>query len=191
MFSLNGKTAFVTGASYGIGFAIAKGFAEAGARIVFNEIDEERKENGLRAYREAGIKETPYRIGHFSRNPDYILAFGSGSVNDVCRMVSYRLGIEYGVQGTAPSMDGYASVVAPPVVRNRKIIYDCTIARHIIIDLSVCAQAPYELLEAGVGDIFAENRSSAVCRDRSRHIYGGSSARTDAPRTVYAPAVSL
>ena len=104
----------------------------------------------------AGIKETPYRIEHFSRNPDYILAVGSGSVNDVCRMVSYRLGIEYGVLGTAPSMDGYASVVAPLVVRNRKIIYDCTIARHIIIDLSVCAKAPYELLEAGVGDMIGK-----------------------------------
>ena len=60
MFSLNGKTAFVTGASYGIGFAIAKGFAEAGARIVFNEINEERKEKGLDAHREAGIDAAGY-----------------------------------------------------------------------------------------------------------------------------------
>ena len=60
VFSLNGKTAFVTGASYGIGFAIAKGFAEAGARIVFNEINEERKEKGLGAYREAGIDAAGY-----------------------------------------------------------------------------------------------------------------------------------
>ena len=37
-FSLEGKIAFVTGASYGIGFAIASAFAAAGATIVFNDI---------------------------------------------------------------------------------------------------------------------------------------------------------
>ena len=38
-FSLEGKIALVTGASYGIGFAIATGFAQAGATIVFNDIN--------------------------------------------------------------------------------------------------------------------------------------------------------
>lgn len=37
-FSLEGKVAWVTGASYGIGFAIASAYAEAGAAIVFNDI---------------------------------------------------------------------------------------------------------------------------------------------------------
>ena len=105
---------------------------------------------------EAGIDRPVFDITGFSQLPDYILAVGSGSVNDVCRMVSYRLGLEYGIVGTAPSMDGYASVVAPLIVGNRKIVYDCTIARHIIIDLNVCAQAPYELLLAGVGDMIAK-----------------------------------
>ena len=36
MFSLEGKTAWVTGASGGIGFAIAEALGRAGARIVFN-----------------------------------------------------------------------------------------------------------------------------------------------------------
>ena len=33
-FSLEGKVALVTGASYGIGFAIATGFAQAGANCI-------------------------------------------------------------------------------------------------------------------------------------------------------------
>lgn len=59
-FRLDGKVALVTGASYGIGFAIAKGFAEAGATIVFNDIKEELVEKGLKAYEEIGIKATGY-----------------------------------------------------------------------------------------------------------------------------------
>ncbi|MDR2765527.1 MAG: gluconate 5-dehydrogenase [Tannerella sp.] len=55
LFSLKGKIALVTGASYGIGFAIASAYAKAGAAIVFNEINRELLEKGLAAYREAGI----------------------------------------------------------------------------------------------------------------------------------------
>ncbi len=54
-FSLEGKIAFVTGASYGIGFAIASGMAKAGAKIVFNDIKQELVDKGLAAYKEAGI----------------------------------------------------------------------------------------------------------------------------------------
>ena len=54
-FSLEGKVALVTGASYGIGFAIAKAMAGAGATIVFNDIKQELVDKGLAAYKEEGI----------------------------------------------------------------------------------------------------------------------------------------
>ncbi len=54
-FSLKDKIALVTGASYGIGMAIAKAYAEAGATIVFNDIKPELVENGLAEYKKAGI----------------------------------------------------------------------------------------------------------------------------------------
>ncbi len=59
-FSLNGKVALVTGASYGIGFAIATGLAEAGATIVFNDINQELVDKGIAAYTEKGIKAHGY-----------------------------------------------------------------------------------------------------------------------------------
>lgn len=59
-FSLEGKVALVTGASYGIGFAIAEGMAKAGATIVFNDIRQELVDKGLAAYREAGVEAHGY-----------------------------------------------------------------------------------------------------------------------------------
>ena len=59
-FSLEGKVALVTGANYGIGFAMASGFAQAGATIVFNGTKQESVEKGLAAYKEAGIEAHGY-----------------------------------------------------------------------------------------------------------------------------------
>ena len=56
IFSLEGKNAWITGGAYGIGFAIAKAFAEAGAdHIIFNTSNEASMRKGLEAYRQAGI----------------------------------------------------------------------------------------------------------------------------------------
>jgi gluconate 5-dehydrogenase len=59
-FSLKGKVALVTGASYGIGFAIACAYADAGARIVFNDIKQELVDKGLASYKEKGINAHGY-----------------------------------------------------------------------------------------------------------------------------------
>lgn len=59
-FSLKGKIALITGASYGIGFSIASALAEAGATIVFNDINQESVDKGLKAYKEADIEAHGY-----------------------------------------------------------------------------------------------------------------------------------
>ena len=59
-FDLTGKIALITGASYGIGFAIATAMANCGATIVFNDIKQELVDKGLAAYKEAGINAHGY-----------------------------------------------------------------------------------------------------------------------------------
>ncbi|MDR1226123.1 MAG: gluconate 5-dehydrogenase [Prevotellaceae bacterium] len=59
-FSLKGKVALVTGASYGIGMALAKALASAGAKIVFNDLFEDKVREAEAAYKAAGIDAKGY-----------------------------------------------------------------------------------------------------------------------------------
>src|ERR1035437_8554581 len=59
-FDLTGKIALVTGASYGIGYAIASGYAKVGATIVFNDINQDLVNKGIAAYAADGIQAHGY-----------------------------------------------------------------------------------------------------------------------------------
>ena len=92
----------------------------------------------------------------YSPLPDFILAVGSGTINDSCRLVSYRLGLPYGIVATAPSMDGYASAGSPFLHSGSKSTVQGTTPKFIIADLDVLKDAPYIMMLAGIGDMFGK-----------------------------------
>ena len=59
-FRLDGKVALVTGASYGIGFALATAFAKAGAKIAFNDRNQDKLDEGLASDTKEGIEAKGY-----------------------------------------------------------------------------------------------------------------------------------
>jgi glycerol-1-phosphate dehydrogenase [NAD(P)+] len=82
-----------------------------------------------------------------------IVAVGSGSINDVCRYLSYKVKVPYIIVGTAPSMDGYASVVSPLIVNNVKVTLNAVYPEAIIADTDILKEAPMYMLQAGLGDV--------------------------------------
>ena len=95
-------------------------------------------------------------IFQYSPMPDFILAVGSGTINDSCRLSSYRLHLPYGIVGTAPSMDGYASAGTPFLHDGTKSTVQATTPKYIIGDLDVLKDAPWEMMLAGIGDMFGK-----------------------------------
>ncbi len=92
----------------------------------------------------------------YSPLPDLILAVGTGTINDSCRLVAYRFGIPYGIIGTAPSMDGFLSAGSPFLFDGSKATIKCTTPSFLIADTDIMKDAPWDMLLAGIGDMFGK-----------------------------------
>jgi hypothetical protein len=87
---------------------------------------------------------------------DGCLSVGTGSVNDICRLASFRAGKQFAIVATAPSMDGFASDSAPITKDGFKTSHPCRQPRVIIADTKILAESPNELKAAGFGDVMAK-----------------------------------
>ncbi len=85
-----------------------------------------------------------------------MIAVGSGTMNDLTRMVSFHKGIPYYIVGTAPSMDGFATDVAPATIKGLKCSLPAHCASGIIGDTDLLSTAPDKMVAAGIGDIIAK-----------------------------------
>jgi len=104
---------------------------------------------------EADIKEVKFIEG-LSADYDGVLAVGSGSISDICRLGSFYAKKAFAIFGTAPSMDGFASSTAPITFDNFKESVLCHVPSHIIGDTDILAKAPAALKSAGFGDVIAK-----------------------------------
>ena len=87
-----------------------------------------------------------------TRETDFLIAVGSGTVTDATRINAERTGLPFVSVGTAPSMDGYASAVAPLLHRGLKIQRPAVCPEIIVCDLDVLATAPMRLIAADIGN---------------------------------------
>lgn len=99
------------------------------------------------------------------------IAVGSGTINDLVRMVSFKRQIPYYIIGTAPSMDGFATDVAPATIKGLKCSLPAHCASGIIGDTDFLATAPDKMVAAGIGDIIA--KYIAINDWRLSHIING------------------
>ena len=110
---------------------------------------------------------------------EFLVAVGSGSVTDITRVTAKAAKLPFVSVGTAPSMDGYTSVVAPLIFRGAKIHRKANCPEIIVCDLDVMSRAPEGMFISGVGDVLGKCIAKAdwvlgsiindeVCREASR-----------------------
>ncbi len=91
-----------------------------------------------------------------SDDTDFIVSVGSGSITDITRINAKRAGIKMVCVGTAPSMDGYTSVVCPLLLNGVKIHRNANCPDIIICDIDILKTAPIDMVRSGVGDVLGK-----------------------------------
>lgn len=151
-------------------FLVADNYTyEAAGRQVEQLLDQA----GLAYHKRVFQTETPlvpneYALGSvlaaMTSQDDMLLAVGSGTLNDVTKYVSARTGVPYVIVATAPSMDGYASTVAPTILDGFKTTLPAVYPAAIVADVDILKDAPMPMLTAGFGDIIGKFTSLADWR---------------------------
>lgn len=100
-----------------------------------------------------------------------VVVVGSGTLTDIGRYASAQSGIPFISVATAPSVDGYASTVAALQFDGMKVTKSAQAPLGIFALPSVLAEAPWDLIQAGFGDLIGKTTSlldwKLVC-----HLYG-------------------
>jgi glycerol-1-phosphate dehydrogenase [NAD(P)+] len=92
---------------------------------------------------------------------DAIVAVGSGSLNDLSKMVALERAIPQCVFATAPSMNGYTSLSASITDAGFPRSIRAATPVGVFFDLAVVAAAPPRLIRAGLGDSLCRSTAQA------------------------------
>jgi len=146
-------------------------------RAISNEVEKVLSDKGLRTYTyelEAGADGSPpsaddLRVEEFEgvlreQGSALAVAVGAGTINDIAKMASHRLGTPYFSYGTAASMNGYTSGIAALYSDGLKVTVPATPALGVFADPKVVAEAPLDLTLAGLGDLCSKPFATADAR---------------------------
>jgi glycerol-1-phosphate dehydrogenase [NAD(P)+] len=106
---------------------------------------------------------------------DAVIAVGSGTINDLCKMAALRAKVPQLTFATAPSMNGYTSVSASITEAGLKRSVRASAPLGVFFDLRVLAAAPVRMIRAGLGD--SACRSTAQADWLLAHLLGVTSGQ--------------
>ncbi|CDQ20130.1 glycerol-1-phosphate dehydrogenase [NAD(P)+] [Halobacillus karajensis] len=98
------------------------------------------------------LVETPPRV-------DVLLAIGSGTIHDITRFCSSKMGAPFISVPTAASVDGFTSKGAPLILRGFKQTIQTVSPIAVFADIDILKEAPLEMTAAGFGDMIAKMTS--------------------------------
>ncbi|MCL1806154.1 MAG: iron-containing alcohol dehydrogenase [Oscillospiraceae bacterium] len=110
-------------------------------------------------------------LAAFQDDVDLILGIGSGVINDLCTYVGAKAGRPSVIVGTAPSMDGYASLGSAMLLGGVKVTPPTQCPAAIFCDTDILKDAPQLMKAAGLGDMLG--KYTAMADWRLSHILTG------------------
>lgn len=130
----------------------------AGEKV--EEILEDKFKLNTHVFKQNHLLPDEYALGRVlievEEDTSLILGIGSGVINDVCRYVAFKVNIPYAIVCTAPSMDGYASVVSPLITDGFKESHKAIYPYGIYGDIDIMKNAPMYLICSGLGDVLGK-----------------------------------
>lgn len=100
-------------------------------------------------------------VFYMPKECDLMVAVGTGSINDMTRFLSCRMGRPFFTVATAAPMDGFASALAVLNINHFKTSVNAQTPTAIIGDTEILKIAPYRMIAAGLGDLLG--KSTCLC----------------------------
>lgn len=138
-------------------------------------IENENLSFSLYVYDSEHLEPDEWAVGkavmRYDNECDFILGIGSGTLNDIGKILANITGRPYMIAATAPSMDGYASSTSSVIRDGIKVSLNSACPTVIVADLDIICKAPKILIQAGIGDMLAKYIS--ICEWRISRLITG------------------
>ena len=95
-------------------------------------------------------------LEHVPKDVSLLLFVGSGTLNDIGKMIAHECRLPYVIYATAPSMDGYTSSTASMLWKGRKVSLNAKAPDLVVAEYHVLQKAPKLTFQSGIGDMAAK-----------------------------------